>query len=167
MVNGTNPRPSDYSQIYRGTPPDFGFESLQLDPNQSLLFHIKESDINEEDLSIILNATNDYLSLLELQEDIIATVALNRTQAIETLSNDQYQKQKEKVLAPIVNFVSLQEERHQTRISDLSVRQDLYENIQKFLILLTVLFILTVIFLVNKFVVNPITKYFGKTRQHI
>lgn len=157
IVNGTNPRPENYNELYRNMQTDIGFQKLNLDPNKSLLFHIKNSGISEESLSIILDATEDYGTLLILQDQIIQNVKNNHAFAIELLASENYQQQMRRVLDSIVNFTSFQEQKLQSVISEFNDKQNFYENFQTFLILLNVLFIMTVIFLVNKYVVNPIT----------
>lgn len=157
IFSGNKTRPDNYNEIYRSLPADFGFDELNLDPNKSLLFHIKNSDIDANNLSILLNATDDYNALIRMQERILTTVPIDRKIALELLNSEDYKTQTAKVLNPVINFVSILEQTNQNIINEINQKQDLYESIQKFLILLTVLFIVTVIHLVNKYVVNPIT----------
>ncbi len=157
ILAGTKARPANYNELYRNTSPDYAFEQLNLDPDRSLLTHIRESGLAEDELAPLLAATDDYATMVEKQEQIIALVQENPDQAIEVSKSADYQNNVNSVMRPVIDFINFQERKHQNIITSIATKQEYYETIQNITLILAVLLILIAMIIMHKFIVSPIT----------
>ncbi|MDG1996596.1 MAG: hypothetical protein P8J14_08885, partial [Emcibacteraceae bacterium] len=109
IFSGKIPRPANYNQIYRNMPEDFGYNALNLDPNMSLLYHLNNSGISQEELAPIIAASKDYEDLIVKQQVIIEMVMSDSQKAMLMLNDKNYTSLNNKVMTPVINFINFQE----------------------------------------------------------